>query len=118
MFFNAIAVNGCKTRFVDAPFSIYESDGISDSEYCKDDFFKLQKELFPNYIPKEDYQHLRDIHIIMETTWSRIAYKVIRKLFRKYKRLTQTRRIRRIKKGCSHQRNRCHNDYRRPPQFP
>lgn len=98
-FFNAIAVNGCKTRFVDAPFSIYESDGISDSEHCKDDFLKLRKELFPDYIPDEDYRHLRDIHLIMETTWSRIAYKVIRKLFRKHNQLTKNREIQRIQNG-------------------
>lgn len=82
-FFQAIVLNGYKTRFIPVPLSIYECGGISEDEFYQEELLRMRKELFTEYIPIEDYRHIRDIHLIHEHSWSRFAYKVVRKLVRK-----------------------------------
>ena len=93
-FFNAIVVHGHSPHFIAAPLSIFEGGGISDDGRYKEDFYKMRKEAFPKYIPEEDYMHIRDIHLMMRSTWSRFAYKVIRKMFREFYGFKQRRIVR------------------------
>lgn len=96
-FFTAVGIYGCSTRFIHVPFSLFECGGISEGEHHKGEVSRVRKDLFPEYIPVEDYKHLRDIHLIMNTTWARIAYKIIRRLLRSFYNLKLDREIRRIR---------------------
>lgn len=88
----AIAHKSIKTEFLQEKLSIYECGGISEDPNWVEELYRLREEMYPAYISATDMEQMHFIHCIYKHWWSKLAYRILRRIV-----ITYENMIRRIK---------------------
>ena len=90
-FLNAVVVNKATYTFIPNKLSVYECGGISEDENWREDLVRLRDEFYPNYISEIDMRFMRELRVILKYRWSRVCYRIIKSLVKKYERYRQNK---------------------------